>query len=75
MEFKLIIALGNDAMRSPEDVAQALRKIASDLEDEGGEPWDGGEDEERSYSDAGAPATEGVVMDLNGNRVGTWKVA
>lgn len=31
-QFKLKIKLGNDAMQTPEDVAAALRKVASRLE-------------------------------------------
>ena len=38
MKFKLEIRLGNEAMQTPEDVAEALRGVASQLED--GVPFD-----------------------------------
>lgn len=32
-EFTLNIKLGNDAMQTPEDIAEALRKVANALDD------------------------------------------
>ena len=53
--FDLHIDLGNDAMQTGEDVAEALRRIATKLERSGHE--------------------SGLVMDLNGNKVGTWELS
>ena len=51
--FKLSITMGNDAMQTPEDVAAALREVASKMED--------GHD-------------EGSIRDVNGNKVGTFRL-
>ena len=56
-EFRLTIELGNDAMRTPQDLAIALRKLAntflSDAEDD-------------------MVPTFGTIHDDNGNRVGDY---
>ena len=57
--FTLRINLGNDAMRSLDDVARALRAVATKLESR---------TKDLVYADA-----TGVVLDDNGNRVGHWK--
>lgn len=60
MRFTLEIELGNDAMRTPADLAGALQDLAGDLENAPGtEP---------------APSA-GVIRDMNGNRVGHWQVS
>ena len=52
--FELHITMGNDAMQTGEDVAEALRRIADKLEH---------------------GRIDGPVMDLNGNKVGTWELS
>jgi hypothetical protein len=59
MKFTLEIDLGNDAMQTGSDVAAALRRLAVKLSD--------------SLFDEGAD--HGRIMDLNGNKVGTWEVS
>ena len=61
MEFRLTIELGNEAMRTGEDVAQALRDVADRI----GTLW--------GYSDMD-PIGPAPVMDENGNRVGSAEV-
>jgi len=56
-EFTLSIDLGNEAMETPDDVATVLESIA---------------DRCRTHS-AVAPGHTQSIMDLNGNRVGSWK--
>lgn len=58
--FSLTIRLGNDAMQTPADIAAALRDVADRLAD-GYDP----------VSELGPH--EGVIRDVNGNRVGTWE--
>lgn len=55
-EFTLTIRLGNDLMQSADDIADALRRVADRI--------DGG-----PLTDL---ADERVVMDRNGQRVGTY---
>lgn len=58
--FKLEIDLGDAAMKTPDDVARALRQVADTLDTEGGRaPVEG-------YS------LDGRIRDLNGNTVGKW---
>lgn len=59
-EFEVKIALGNAAMRTPGDVASALRKVARAFETTHLANWVGRE--------------EGPVMDGNGNKVGEWSI-
>ena len=61
MEFKLRITLGNDAMQTGHDVAEALRQTAAKLDD--GSGYDGLE-----------PFHHLNIKDLNGNVVGTYAV-
>ena len=62
MKFKLEIELGNDAMQTGEDIAAALHHVAGAIDTigdmRGADPYD----------------KSGVIRDLNGNRVGQWKV-
>ena len=57
--FKLEIELGNDAMRSTNDIARALEEVAVRLSGQ-----------HRSFADADA----GRIHDDNGNTVGSWTV-
>lgn len=60
--FKLKIALGNDAMQTTTDVADALRGVADYIAGIGDQPngdW---------HLDAGS------IRDVNGNTVGSWEV-
>ena len=59
MTFRLTIRTGNDAMATWYNIANALRRIAEQLQDLG---------DETVSSDSS------VVMDSNGNRVGQWEV-
>ena len=56
MEFKVRIRLGNEAMQTAEDLADALRRLAEKVER------------------ADVSGDHGVIMDTNGNRVGTWDI-
>jgi hypothetical protein len=61
-QFSLTIELGNDAMQSTTDVADALRAVADYIAGIGDLPdgdW---------HLDAGS------VRDMNGNTVGSWEV-
>ena len=60
MRFTIDIELGNDAMRSRNHVANALRKIADKLID--------------AEIHALHIEQSGKIMDLNGNSVGLWAV-
>ena len=60
MKFKLEIELGNAAMRNRGHLANALRDVAKAVLDM--HKW---------FHMAG---TEHAVMDLNGNKVGHWKL-
>jgi hypothetical protein len=57
-EFTLTIRLGNDAMQTGGDVAEALRKLADRID---------------TYRD-GSFGANGRIMDANGNDVGEWMV-
>jgi hypothetical protein len=57
-QFILKIELGNEAMQTPQDIAQALREAAGSL--------DGLVPE--------ATRASGSIRDLNGNRVGKWEI-
>ena len=57
MKFSIDIKLGDDAMRSVEDVAEALEKTAAKI---------------RTYADPPSRGEGGRVMDRNGNAVGRW---
>jgi hypothetical protein len=56
-QFTLTIEMGNAAMRSYADIAQATRRIFADFASRG---------EELLQDDAGR------IYDANGNKVGTW---
>ena len=58
MKFRLTIKLGNDAMQSADDIAAALVRTAARVARRG----------EAIQGDSG------VIMDDNGNRVGTWEL-
>lgn len=62
-EFNLSIRLGNDAMQTGRDVAEALRKAADRVEsthdDVNLDDWNG---------------LSGGIRDLNGASVGRWEV-
>lgn len=58
MTFTLTIEMGNDAMQTYADIAQATRRIFSDFANRHDEVED----------DAGR------IYDANGNKVGTWSV-
>lgn len=58
MKFKLEIELGNDAMQSGRDVADALNNVAFQLQDV-----------TMRLEEMG-----GMVVDENGNTVGAWQV-
>ena len=53
MKFKLEISMGDDAMSTENDVAEAILKVARKLMPNG--------------------PVQGVIHDVNGNRVGEWK--
>lgn len=55
--FELKIVMGNAAMQTPADVAEALYQLARGLE-----TWD-------VWPEL---ISDGFVKDANGNRVGTW---
>lgn len=56
-KFKLSIEMGNDAMQTPRELAEALRELATRVESI-----------EETETNAGAK-----VLDDNGNEVGTWE--
>lgn len=58
--LNLNITLGNDAMQTGHDVADALEKVATRLRQE--------------YADSRVESYTGSVRDLNGNRVGSYTV-
>jgi hypothetical protein len=57
--FDLSITIGNDAMQTPTDVANALRRVVRRLDNMEGGGW---------YD------TTGPIRDYNGNRVGEWLI-
>ena len=57
--FALRITLGNEAMRTWSDLARALRKLASTIDE--------------SHDDAPEFGDGNAIMDDNGNRVGRWE--
>lgn len=59
MKFTLEIELGNDAMRTYEDIAKSVRLIFSDFS--------------RRVEDV-EEGEQGRIYDTNGNRVGVWEV-
>jgi hypothetical protein len=61
MRFRITITLGNDAMKTSEDVASALRVVAKHVD---------GYD----FASKTLPGMVHAIHDLNGNRVGDWKV-
>lgn len=61
MRFVLTIDIGNEAMTTAGDIANALRKT-SQLIREGG------------YSHTPAVGDSGPILDDNGNRCGSWHV-
>ena len=57
-KFSMQIELGNDAMQTYADIAQATRRIFADFANHHEEATDGA----------------GRIYDANGNKVGTWQV-
>jgi hypothetical protein len=57
MTFTLKIKLGNEAMQTGEDIAEALQRIAGKLK----------------YIGYPSSNDYGNIRDVNGNRVGEWK--
>lgn len=57
MKFTLEIKLGNDAMKTGADVAKALRDVAKKVQD---------------ISVIRRVDIENRIVDLNGNKIGTW---
>ncbi len=66
--FVLRIELGNAAMRSPRDVADALRRLAEKVEDLASFAEYDDEDQDAAI----VSGQDGGLMDLNGNSVGKW---
>ena len=66
MKFTLTINLGNDAMRTGEDLAAALHAVADKLASLGGDPV---EDLIEDDYDA-----SGRIRDENGNTCGRWGI-
>jgi hypothetical protein len=62
MTFKLTIRLGNDAMSTWFDIANALRTVAGQVQDLG--------DVQITTEDS---HTASVIMDDNGNSCGKWE--
>lgn len=60
--FTITIKLGNDAMQTSYDVAEALTKIAQQLDPESFTPL------------AELIGTDRHIFDLNGNEVGRWMI-
>lgn len=60
MKFTLEIELGSDAMRSRNDVEEALRKLGQNV---------------GYMSEIPAAGDDGVIKDYYGNDVGKWEVA
>ena len=59
MTFTLTIEMGNDAMQTYADIAQATRRIFSDF----------------ARMDEDVEDNAGRIYDANGNKVGTWEVS
>ena len=59
-QFTLSITLGNDAMQTGNDVAEALNRAADDI-------WPNGWESMTNQ--------HGTIFDVNGNRVGDWSVS
>lgn len=64
-KFKLEIRLGNDQMRNAKHIARALHVVARQMAEMG----------ERDDDDLEADAILYDIKDLNGNKVGTFKVS
>jgi len=60
-QFVLRLSLGNEAMTSWQDIATALRKAADQID---APPYD---------CPPRLIGRSGVIMDLNGNKVGGWR--
>ena len=69
-EFVLRIELGNDAMQSPEDIADALRVLSVRLFEDG--IYENGKPFNLLFPTNGGASER--VRDLNGNTVGVWVV-
>lgn len=65
MYLTVKIDIGNAAMFTPWDLANALRKLADDFteRDFAGDPYEA------------AQTDEGLIWDRNGNRAGKWAIA
>ncbi len=70
LSFRLNIALGNDAMRTAEDLSAALRKVADDVD----RPRDSAPFAETDEDGNLAPGWYQTIHDLNGNDVGRYAV-
>lgn len=60
-QFAFTIELGNDAMRTNGDIAEALRQLASQFDGDAYGPAEAGD--------------SGHVRDANGNTVGDWEIS
>jgi hypothetical protein len=58
MKFTIEIELGNDEMRTWPDIAESLRRAYGGIRDE----------------EAIVAPDRGALRDINGNKVGEWKV-
>jgi hypothetical protein len=61
MQLTVTITMGNDAMQTGEDLADALRRVAKEVED-------------LRMTEAHAERLSGRIRDVNGNTVGGWSV-
>lgn len=70
LKFELAITLGNAEMQTFADVAEALIDLAGSFsQHSAGDPY------EPIALDESDHETTGNVWDVNGNRVGEWKVS
>lgn len=60
--FLVTITLGNDAMRTPSDIAAALERVAARVR-------------ELNPEDTAIRQCGGTIRDINGNTVGNWRTA
>ena len=67
MKFVLSIDLGNDAMQTPGDVAEALWRVYRNLNSLTAARVGSGDVKLRATD-------EGKIIDVNGNTVGRWEV-
>jgi hypothetical protein len=60
--FTLTITLGNDAMSEPADIADVLRELANNF------------NSGNAFDETNGKYAHGFLRDINGNRVGEWKI-